>query len=519
MRRFTFNRPAVFLSALMLAALLAVLAGAAGRFNATWRPLPLIAICFVVALEAGFTYRNMRAQRLSIGERLRRVAPELLVLALVMRIAATLSAPEGSMIASLRIWLYDPLLAVDALFGLYMGAGLMVGLMANLSARDITTLEPSLSDAASLHADGHERYAAFLADERTTALRRLASRFATGGAILIMALSLEAVNMREVGGVARPISTMSIVAALVFLVCGFLLLSRARLALLQSRWQLEGATVAPSVARRWSSGSMLIIIAVLLLAALLPRAYGRELLETLGNLIGVIGYVLALIGYVIAWLFGMMLLIPAWLLSLLAPTSNDVIQAPPPAMAPPALPAETPALSPAFLFWVCVAVLITLALRTVLQRHPRLLRGLRVWLLRTWLRILSLLSGGARWVSLVATSVQELLAAQPEGGQAPPARPWIERLDPARRIARYYHTVVHAAAETGHPRQPGQTPREYRKQLGESIPETTGDFSDLTEAYVRVRYAPHPTTSQDAQRAKGLWQRLRRILRMTERGR
>jgi hypothetical protein len=34
----------------------------------------------------------------------------------------------------------------------------------------------------------------------------------------------------------------------------------------------------------------------------------------------------------------------------------------------------------------------------------------------------------------------------------------------------------------------------------------------LTEAYVRARYAPTPITTADAHRARGLWERLRRMV-------
>jgi hypothetical protein len=328
MRRFSFSGPSLILSALMIASLMTVLAGAAGRFNDTWSPLSLEVICLAVALQSGFAYRSSRAKHLSLGERIRALAPELLVLAVVMRAAATLSVPGARLSEALQAWLYDPLAALDPLFGLYMGAGVLAGVIANLAARDISALELRASDAVSLQSDGHEGYASFLSGERSGAVRRLASRFATGGAILLMALSLEAVNMREVGGESRPLSTPSVAAALIYLLSGFLLHSRARLALLQSRWQIEGAHVAPTVARRWSAGSLLVIGAVLALAALLPRAYGRELLETLGALIGMIGYGLAVIGYIISWLFGMLLLLPAWLLSLLAPNGTDTISAP-----------------------------------------------------------------------------------------------------------------------------------------------------------------------------------------------
>jgi Domain of unknown function (DUF4129) len=510
MPRFAFNRPAVILSAIMLTALVAVATGAGQRFNPDWNRIPLIVVALVIALEAGFIQRTAHTHRLSLGEHLRFLAPEIVVLLVVMRIIATISIAGTNLSTAMQTWLYDPLKVIDPAFGLYVFLGLAISYFAHQTSRDIAILEPQAADEAHLRSNDHERFAAFLADERAAALSRIGTRFGGGGAILLIALSIEAINLADLGGLPAPLSTLSVIAALIYVVTGFLLHSRARLALLQSRWQIEGAHVARNVSQRWLLSSTLLVGGVLITAALLPHNYGTGILDTLRNMLAIVGYAFSIIGYAVTWLFGMLLMLPAMLLSMMIPSGGSL---PPPApfQPPPApVPTENPEYRPAILFWLCVIVLATLALRVILQRHPRLLRRIIVAWYRFWRSLRRLWNGTTQYAGILFSAIQSPFRTDPaiQARRTPAAR-----LDPYGRVIRYYRSTTDDAGSIGHPRAKGQTPHEYYQSLAQRIPETDPDFADLTAAYTRARYAPQPITPADAQRVRQPWQRLRKLLR------
>ncbi|GAB4178162.1 MAG: hypothetical protein Fur005_40360 [Roseiflexaceae bacterium] len=509
-----YHRSIGLLSAVMLAALIGVMTGAFQRFNPTWQPNWLIGMCFLIALEANLIHRLTRRERMSLGERLRFLAPELLVLVILMRLVASLSLPEPSLRVLAERWLYDPISVVEPFFVLYVVIGIIIGVLAHSAAGDIAMLGLFAGDTQAYRSDGGERFAAVLSAERGEALARLSSRFMTGGILLIASLSLEAANIRNLGGSPEPISQQSTVAALIYIIAGFLVQSHARLAMLQSRWALEGATVAPSVARQWGLGAFLIVGSVLAIAALLPRSYGMGLLDALRNTLGVIGYAIAFAGYLITYFFGMLLLLPAYLLSLLMPSSSGAMPIEP--AAPPALPPQVPQeaeLQPAILFWVCIALLSIFAVGVVQRRHPRLLRHWGIALVRLWRGVVRLFRSMARWVAIASNSVIVQI-----GGESAPAKSARQRLllrlgSPSEQIIGYYRDTVERAAQVGITRIRGQTPSEYQQALGSRLPPAASDMAELTNAYIRARYAPLAPQHTDAQHARGPWQRLRRLLR------
>jgi hypothetical protein len=511
------NRQGILLNAIMLTGLSAAVAGAVGRFAPTWRPGYVVAACFLVALEAGLVHAVARAERMWTGEMLRYIVPELTVMLALMRAAATLSSSTVALAADVRRWLYDPLSIFDTLFVVYIFAGVLVGVLAHVGMRDLAELAPQPFERSTTDDEGSRRHAVVVAADRAQALRRISSRFVGGGVLLLLALGLEAVNIERIAGPSRAISWLSATGALLYLACGCLLYSQARLALLQARWRLDGVTVAGSVARHWSRASVLLIGGVVGAALLLPRAYGLGLLDTLRGLLGVVGYALALIGYAVIWLFSLLALIPALLFALFA--SNDT--AAPTAMprfVPPAAPppvTHEPRLLPALIFWACMCFLTGYALWIVAQRHPGLFgalttRGPLAWLLRQF----GLAWHDARtWVGQIAERASELLQrpAAPPQRRIPSLR--LRRLAPRELVFYFYRSTVRRASERGLRRRGGQTPYEYRATLVERLPEAEQALGELTDAFVTAQYSPRPIGREDARRARRPWEEVRRRLR------
>src|SRR4051794_1203798 len=126
------NRQGLVLSACMLAALVAVVAGPIHRFIAGWQPAFLVGACLLVALEAGLVHHAFRSQQMWVDEFFRYVVPELFVMLILMRVATTLGAGVATLADDARRWLYDPLSIFDIPFILSVITGLLVGVFAHL---------------------------------------------------------------------------------------------------------------------------------------------------------------------------------------------------------------------------------------------------------------------------------------------------------------------------------------------------------------------------------------------------
>ena len=506
-------RQAVILNTLMIASLVTVLVGALARFAPSWQPALVIGALAIVAVEAGIIHHVYRRDKLWTNELLRYLAPELLLMAVLMRFATSLSLGQPLFDPS---WLRDPARVLDVPFLLTFLAGIMVGTVTHNAMQGIRELLPRESER--LTNDDSARVMQFIAQDRAEALRGVSNRFITGGAVILLALGLESVNIGQLFGPANPISNRSTGGALLYVISGFLFYSQARLALLNTRWQLDGAVVSPEVARRWGRSSILIIVGVAGLTALLPRTYALGLLDTLRAGLGIIGYVFALLGYAVIWLFSLIALIPALLLALLSGSmegnSPPPVASPPPPPLPPAATGE-PNLPAALVFWACMALLVVYALVTMAQRHPLLVERilLRGPIRKLWFWLRSLWHDTTTWLTLATTAALERLQRPVPPSPAPGPRGRLNALAPRELVRYFYRSTLRRAAQGGLPRQPAQTPREYRDALAQAMPDTETDIAALTEAFQAAQYSPRDIPREDALRARTPWQRLRARLR------
>jgi Domain of unknown function (DUF4129) len=513
------NRQGLILNAFMLMALIAVLVGPVHRFAPTWQPIYLVGASFLVAIEAGLAHHAFRREHMWIDELLRYVLPEIFVMLILMRLATSLGIGVATLSADARRWLYDPLSVFDMSFIFSIFTGFVVGMLTHAAMRDLFELEPRASEAPSAAPDENQFVAAMNTRDRSAALRRISSRFVFGGAFLLLALGVEVVNVQRMAGPSLPISRLSAVAALVYLISGFVLYSQARLALLRTRWNLEGATVSDAVGRRWTRTSWLLIAGVAMAAALLPRTDRLGLLTTLQQTLGLIGYGLAILGYLLTSLVSLLAILPILLLSLL--TGRESGGSLPPAAPLPPLPDMPPPakfepnLLAALVFWACMLLLAIYAVGLIIQRNPGLLRALTTrgplaWLLQQ----LSWLWRDTRvWAGQVSERARTLLrrpiTIRP--ARIPALR--LGRLAPRELVRYFYRSTLRRAAEGGLPRRAAQTPFEYSAMLAQHLPEAQQDIAELTDAFVIAEYSPRPVGHADAQRARRPWERVRRRLR------
>jgi hypothetical protein len=72
-----------------------------------------------------------------------------------------------------------------------------------------------------------------------------------------------------------------------------------------------------------------------------------------------------------------------------------------------------------------------------------------------------------------------------------------------------YRRLLAWAAARGHGRKAAQTPYEYLPGLITWLPERGGDFTFLTEQYVRTRYSPAIPGESGLEESRQSWRRIR----------
>jgi hypothetical protein len=77
----------------------------------------------------------------------------------------------------------------------------------------------------------------------------------------------------------------------------------------------------------------------------------------------------------------------------------------------------------------------------------------------------------------------------------------------------YYLAMLRRAGEHGLPRQPQETPYEYRGTLSAILADADRDLASMTETFVEARYSRHKVTAEQAGWVKRWWERIRRSLR------
>jgi hypothetical protein len=89
---------------------------------------------------------------------------------------------------------------------------------------------------------------------------------------------------------------------------------------------------------------------------------------------------------------------------------------------------------------------------------------------------------------------------------------WSEarRLWASARIRWVYYRLMQLMAALGNPRPKSVTPLEFLVELNQQIPDQGTDLSDITNAYLLVRYGEVPEKEEDVRRILLAWERVQK---------
>ncbi|GAB4538434.1 MAG: hypothetical protein Kow0063_26230 [Anaerolineae bacterium] len=496
---------------LMFACISFSLVGLVRLFFPAWNGTYLTLVCILAALEAHYSYRLIRARSLRGGEMLRFRLVEIAIFFLLVKIGGYFGDSWVTVMAEVRSWpgyLYR-------LFDLETMAAFTLAVLSwhvsTQTSRDFERLnEPPVF---------HRYY--------VPPMESLTGRFFWGGAILLFTAGLTRIGIAQLLNLRRPSVPGLVLNVLVYFLLGLVILGQVRFATLHKRWEAGKIKVAEDLPRRWVRYSLALIGLAACLAFLLPTGYTLGLLEVLGWTLSLILGILAFAATLLFWL----ILLPfAWLLSLLGiePISPDSLQRPVRPLSPGLVAQESPAwfqVLRSLVFWAIAVGMIFYVVRGYLRDHPELLEGLaRLRLFRALRYIWAALR---RWLRGWGSIIQERL---PTGwtlglrrSKQTPRQPFsffrLGGLSPRAQVLYYYLSVLQRAARQGFPRQPAQTPLEYRGTLESSLPAAREDMELLTYAFIEARYSQHPVEAEDARRIRMIWQRVKGALQALKRAR
>ena len=357
--------------------------------------------------------------------------------------------------------------------------------------------------------------------DRGAILRRFVGRWVMGGIFLVILAAGSRFALPQGGffGVMRQnIDTTVIAAIIVYLLAGLVVISQGQLALLRARWTLQRVPSAASILQNWPLYATALLVAVAVIAAFLPLGGTFYLAQILA----------AIITGIYSVLFGLFRFFLTLLMVLMAWLSGEQPEEPLPSE-PPALPTLTPDAAPAggvdfppwaggAVFWLFTAALLGYAAYIYFSG-----KGIDfTWARRLWTML------RARWATLFGAYLAwqaSRVAANGDlagdgsggGGRRLPAWLRLRGVEPDRQGREYYISILLRAEDAGLPRRAGETPFHYAPRLAEQLHVEEADrtaITELTDAFVQVRYAQAHVPPDRLAHVKAVWQHVRQLLRL-----
>lgn len=498
--------------AAMVGCVAAALAGLLRLLDPTWNGALLVLASVLAALEAGYSYRLSTAEALRGSSLWRFRAVELALFFILLKIVGLARLGWAGAWAEVRTWPRDPLAIADVETLVAFVLAVVAWWAAIQTAHDFRRIgePPEIS-----------RY-------YTPPRESLANRFFTGGVVILILSGLSRIGLLQLFNLERPAVPGLVLNVLIYFLLGLVMLGQVQYTTLRNRWQARNIPVVGELPGRWLRYSLILIGLAALVAFLLPTGYTMGLLNTAGNLIGL---VLGGLSLVIRVLF-FLLVIPLWLLfyllSLLMgrpPPVRPIVPSPQEAQLPAAgTPLSWSEWLRSLVFWAVALGMVYYVVRSYLRDHPGILRALAgAGPIRALLRFLA-----ALWRSLtgLAEAIGErvsrpLSARLARSGLTQPGFRFFRlgALSFRERVLYYYLSILRRAGQLGYPRHRSQTPHEYDAVLEPHLPQAQQEMALLTEAFVEARYSRHPVDGAYVRRVQADWEQVKAALRVLKRER
>jgi hypothetical protein len=471
------------------------------RWNASYVPV----LVFFIALESATMTRYLRYHKPPVPWYALRAAEVLVLFLMIRSLLGLTRGPQPDQPAnSFSGYVDGELLALSVILGVFW---LLSWLMTD-NLLNFETIEPAFD--RELIKD--------VAEAQANSRQSLISLMLIIGAALTFFAALIRIYLRT-NPPTELAAQSGLWHVLIYFLLGLLLLGRMRLSLLRSGWVWERMPMTGNVGGRWITYTLLMLVAAVLVAIVLPTQYSLGLLGTLGYVLSGLIQIIQAIVYFIAFLI-------VAFLSLFFPN----IQGGRPltsTLPQPAAPLTTPGTPPpslsefvqSLIFWAVFLIIVGYVMMQYLRRHPEMVDALKripgmALLVRLWQRLRTWFGGLSQQLEDLREARRKARESTPTRSASTPRR-WINprRLSPRQQVQFYYLAMLRRSSEKGHPRQPTQTPYEYARTLESKIPDIDQDVDGLTAEFIEARYSRHDIPSEHVGLVRRYWEHIKRALR------
>jgi hypothetical protein len=493
-----------------------------------WSALPWLVM--LVALEGILTTRWLATTSRPVN-RLAYRTTEIIVILLFLRLFTWVFAggPPGN--GQIETYLLQPLTILDFTYLIYVLLLLFAWRQAAVLAGIFTDLRLSEDEIFYYGSTGFERHKLVRPSpkNRKQLMSNYFRQWVIGGIIIGLLATVttfdlgtfqqSSVDLRTIGRLGLRPEMLG--ALLVYFIGGLWLASQGRLTLLRARWLAEGIQSEPKMNQIWHRTSLILIIAVAVIAAFLP--IGSTL--AIARILQFITFLVIIFVNLIFTLLSMLLF---FIVSIFLRPGEieegetfDLSQIIPEQFALPEAGAPPPTLLFGTLLWgiilmvVIAAVIFFLRGRGIpltgsyfLHLFSNFWRRFQHWLGGLWQQL-------GKQVRQLELSFRERLQLAGRPGNSGLSRQGLRfnSLSPAEKIRYYYLSIVYRAEEKGVERAKSETPIEYAADLKEEWPEADSDVEALTEAFLKARYSAQPMSGEDIGPVKETWNRVKSTLR------
>jgi hypothetical protein len=486
--------------------------------------LPWLAL--LISIEA--LYSRAVSQRINrtAQQRLLYTASEWIVIGIVLKFIilagngfATLASEAQSWLADFYNFLFEPafLLSLITLVVVSFAVRVLAG------------------DLAPLAMDERKLLRQMQATEERGGLNAVRDMFAghviAVGIGLALALALAALVSTLAPAAQSPVPA---VVLLVYFVVALLLLGHTRVRAATNTWAIEGVEVEPGLGTRWAGLGLALVLGVTLVALLLAAGNPLTLFESLSVavravLLGLI-YFISLLWMLLIFVFQLIAYAFFSLLALLmgnAPPAAPQMQTP---EQPPLEQATGSALNfpwgSALLVVLGIAAVIGAIYYLISRRLPAdalrnaggLFGLLRRRLAAFWLWLKGILARPSTLLDALRRDAPKQPAMNDAALRASGKRPSLKDMTARAIVRHYYGLLLQRGAQSGVPRTPAQTPREYAQMLDQKAPDAAPDVDQLTETFVEARYSTHDVSDQQAAAVREWFTHIRNSLRPRRKG-
>ena len=487
-------------------------------FNPSWSGAYFLIGMLLTTVEAIYSYRVLSSYRLRGISILRYRLAEGVVLIVMLKILNFADQPMTTVWTEIQAIWETP----ERFFTLEFYILLVLACIAWIMATNTVADFEALHDPYSFRSDN------------ITPLDSLATRFFWGGGVLVLIsgvtywISRADLTSKIIFQPPAPNSSGIILNILVYFTLGLVLLSQANLTRLLMRWRTQQIAVAPSLVKQWAKYGLIFLGLITLVVFFLPTSYTLGFLASAGV---IVRYLISMLLFILQLIIVLMMLPLTWLLSLFGVTLRETPAGP---RQPPLLPELLQQGEPvpwlealrSLIFWLLAGAIAWYLLKSYLNDHPELIRGLRSfkpvnWFIelmtQLWQRLMGLAQAG-----LDLLPRRRVISGQQHGsGLAAKRRRWagLGGLSARERILYYYLNILQRATKHGAGRKWSQTPYEYEPELSQAAPDVQPAVNLLTQVFVRARYSQESFTDPQAALAKRMWQQIRRELRRKQEAR